>query len=364
MRPLLISLLVTLAVTGCKKREPFVAAEIPKLDVHTHIQPGSLPAAMELLGRSGIRGVVNLSGDSGVQLQQQLAAAKAFPGRVAVFANLSDDGFLGPGWVERELAALEEAKRLGVRGLKLFKALGLGYVDPAGERVRIDDPRLDPIFEACGRLGLVVAIHSGDPRAYFEPLDERNERWDELKANPLWSFHDPIFPRWEELLGEYERRVARHPNTTFIGVHFGNAPEDPARVAAMLDRYPNLYVDTAARVPEIGRMKADELRSIFLEHRTRILFGSDFQLFGRAMVLGSGGDSQPGPADADRFFAAHWRFFESKERQIEHPTPIQGRWKIDAIGLPEEVLRDVYHRNAERLLGLRLDAGGAVASPQ
>ena len=353
---LLLLLPALVGCSSCTRREgptpPEKARAIPRFDVHTHIHPRELRHAMQILGRNGVVGSVNLSGGQGRSLTAHLAAAKEFGGRSLVFTNLSTENFLGEGFVEHELAALEDARERGARGLKIYKALGLGFTDPEGRRVKVDDPRLDPIFEACGRLGFPVAIHTGDPKAFFTPLTPENERWDELSVHPQWSFHGNGNPTWEELFGEYERRVARHPKTTFIGVHFGNDPEEPARVGAMLDRYPNLLIDTAARVPEIGRMDPAQLRKIFVDHRTRILFGTDFALYGGEMMLGSSGSEVPSEADADRFFSSHWRFFETADRKMAHPTPIQGKWTVDGIALPEEVLEDVYHRNAERLFGL------------
>jgi predicted TIM-barrel fold metal-dependent hydrolase len=235
--------------------------------------------------------------------------------------------------------------------VKIYKALGLGYHNADGSLLVVDDPRLDPLFEKAGELGMPVSIHTGDPIAFWNASDEKNERFDELNAHPGWSYFGKKVPGWEDLFAAYERRVARHPKTTIIGVHFGNAPELPERVAAMLDKYPNLYVDTAARVPELGR-KADVVREIFLRHPDRILFGTDLGV-GEApddLMLGSTGVLPPTHADADRFFSATWRFFETRDQNFAHPTPIQGRWTISGLGLPPEVLQKIYSGNADRLL--------------
>lgn len=345
--------LVALILCACLRRE-VPARAIPRFDVHAHLGPADLSRAMEIYGRNRVAGAVNLSGGFGPVLDAQLAAAKPFEGRVLVFASLEPRHFLEPGWLEAQLALLRRAKAQGARGLKIFKALGLGFADPSGARVKVDDPRLDPIFEECAKLGFPVALHVGDPKAFFRPPTPDNERYEELSLNPGWSFYRPgYYPTWEELFQEFEARVQRHPATTFIGVHFGNDPEEPARVAALLERHPNLVVDTAARLGEIGRTPPERLRAIFVAHRSRILFGTDFSAFDGELTLGAPMPGAPPSAeDADRFFMLHWRFFETSERAIPHPTPIQGRWTIDAIGLPEDVLHDVYHRNAERLFGL------------
>src|SRR5262249_7577877 len=155
------------------------------------------------------------------------------------------------GWAAREVAQLERAKALGVKGVKIPKSLGLKVRFLDGRRVPVDDPALDPLFDAMARLGLPLAIHTGDPKAFFDPPTRDNERFDELSEHPGWSFADrSLYPTWEALYGEFERRVTRSSQTKIIGVHFGNAPEEPERVERMLARHPNLYVDTAARVPE------------------------------------------------------------------------------------------------------------------
>jgi predicted TIM-barrel fold metal-dependent hydrolase len=255
-------------------------------------------------------------------------------------------------------AKIRAAKELGARGVKITKGLGLGYGDGKGQLLAVDDRGLDPLFDAAGKLGMPIAIHTGDPKAFWRPPTPDNERFDELRVHPGWSFFQaPV--TWEQLYAQFERRVARHPKTIFIGVHFGNDPEDPARVGQMLDRHRNLYIDTAARVPEIGRVDArhdaGRMRAFFERHRERILFGTDVGVGNAAedLMLGSTGATPPGPEDVERFFTSTWRWFESRDKDIPSPTPIQGRWNIDGVGLSREVLERVYHANAEKLLGVK-----------
>jgi len=354
---LLLAVAVAVAAFGaCGKRGSSPPPDYHKVDVHTHFGPRAADRVVALMDRYGIDVVVNLSGGSpGRGLEQQLAAAAAHPGRIVVFTTLDwrypqviDD--YGPAMA----ADLRRARELGAVGLKIPKGLGLGYVDRAGKLIPVDAPQLDVVFETAGQLGMPVAIHTGDPVAFWQPATPDNERYAELSVHPAWSFYGQPVPKWEELYAALERRIARHPNTTFIAVHFGNAPEYPERVAAMLDRYPNLYVDTAARVPEIGRHDPETMRELFEEHADRILFGTDLGV-GTApgdLMLGSTGAEPPTPADVDHFFAATWRYFETRDRGFAHPTPIQGDWTIDGIGLPTAVLRKVYGDNARKLLAL------------
>jgi predicted TIM-barrel fold metal-dependent hydrolase len=345
--------LVFLLVTGCSC--PSAKPErYRRVDVHTHFGPDAADRTMKLLADHGIDACVNLSGGfPGGGLEQQLESAARFPGRIFVFANLdwriaAQREDFGAPMAEQ----LREAKSLGAKGLKISKMLGLGHRDRTGALIAVDDPRLDPIFDAAGALHLPVAIHVGDPIAFWKPVTKENERYDELSVHPGWSYAGQPVPSWEELFAALTRRIARHPKTTFISVHFGNAPELPERVAALLDAHSNLYVDTAARIPELGRHPSEKMRALFQKHRERILFGTDLGV-GRdpaALMLGSPGRDPPTAADIEHFFNATWRYFETNDRQLAHPTPIQGGWKIDGIGLPKDVLKDIYSGNADRLL--------------
>jgi predicted TIM-barrel fold metal-dependent hydrolase len=332
---------------------------LPRIDVHTHISPDGLPRALAMMKEWRIDGMVNLSGSypGGPRhmLETQLAAARASGGRIAVFANVNFVRAVRtrPDYGTAMAEELSVAKDMGAMGLKIPKGLGLGYPAPGGKKLlAVDDPGLDPLFEEAGNLGMPVSIHTGDPKAFWQPADEKNERIDELGAHPEWSFYGEPVASWAELFAQFERRVARHPKTTFIGVHFGNDPEDPDRVGQMLDKYPNLFIDTAARVPEIGRQDPAKMRRFFEKYQDRILFGTDLGVGPTQddMMYGSNGALPPTLDDERRYFQSTWRYFETNDRQFESPTPIQGRWKIDGLGLSEAVLRKLYFENAARIL--------------
>ena len=347
----------TTDTTGATTARPGTK-RLPRIDVHMHIGPDGIQRAVRLMDEWGIDGGINLSGmypgPPRQMLEMQLAAAAKSGGRIGVFAN-ADFRLVRvrPDYGAAMAAMLGESQRLGAIGLKIPKGLGLGY--PAADRrhlLPVDDPGLDPLFEKAGELGFPIAIHVGDPKAFWKPASPENERWDELQAHPEWSFYGEPVPSWEQLYDAFERRVARHPKSHFIAVHFGNDPEDPECVAKMLDKYPNFYIDTAARVPEIGRHPVDRMRKFYEKYQDRILFGTDTDV-GESqedMMYGSNGANPPTRADEVRFFTQTWRYFETLDRQFESPTPIQGRWKIDGVGLPESILRKVYFDNAAKLL--------------
>lgn len=328
---------------------------LPVIDSHAHIAPNlpSLSRALEVFDRVGIgRFAVKSGGPVGtVRYQATMAMQKVVGDRMRVFVNLDWMGAGEPGWVEKQVRGLEQAKLDGAVGVKVFKNLGLQVRGPDGRLIAADDPLLDPIFEACGRLGLTFAWHIADPVAFFKAPTPDNERYEELQLAKGWQFHGPEYPSFNDLMAIQERRIARHPKTTFLLIHMGNNSEDLGYVDRILTTYPNVHVDTSARIPEFGRHPADQVRAFFIRHQDRILFGSDFIVDGAGdMQLGSVSYTEPTIDDAVEFFTRHWKYFETDVRQMDHPTPIQGNWKVDAIHLPPEVLKKLYVTNAEKLI--------------
>jgi predicted TIM-barrel fold metal-dependent hydrolase len=331
------------------------------IDMHMHIDPTAehMAQAVRVMDASGIGVGIQLSGGTVTHARGQASdfektkrfADEHFPGRFLEYMNFDYSEWDAPDFAAKAVAQVDEGARLGAAGLKEFKRLGLFERDRTGKLFAIDDPRLGPAWDELGRLGLPVSIHVADPAAFWGPYDSTNERWAELKDHPRWWFGDPArYPPRMELLAALERVVARHPGTTFVCVHFGNNAEDLDWVDDQLERHPNMLVDIAARVPEIGRHDPERVRAFFLKHQDRILFGTDFQSYDR-MILGSGGNGPPPTeADADAFFRGHWRFFETADRDFPHMTPIQGSWSISAIHLPADVLEKLYFGNAARLL--------------
>ncbi len=331
------------------------------IDLHQHITTKEefYHRAVRIMDRSGVGIAVNLTSYSttnvpGEKSQFELAremADRLYPGRFMHYMNLDYKGWDEPDFGEKAARQIEEGHRLGAAGLKEYKRLGLYLRDKEGKLLRIDDPKLDPVWKRCGELNMPVSIHVADPRAFWLPYDAKNERWKELKDHRNWWFGDPaMYPPREELLAALDRVIARHPGTAFVCVHFANNAEDLEWVEKALDSRPNMRADLAARIPEIGRHDPEKVRRLFTKHQDRILFATDFQVHNN-MILGSSG-SGPAPTEDDAvvFFEKHWRWMETYDRQFDHMTPIQGDWKIDAIGLPTSVLRKIYFDNARALL--------------
>ena len=333
-------------------------AEKRLIDMHQHIEYTTqrLARAVKIMDDVGIGVAVNLSGGTVSQLERNKALTERLhPGRFLHYFNLDYKGWDEPDFSERAAKQVEEAARLGAAGLKEFKRLGLYLRNGQGQLIQIDDPKLDGAWKKCGELGLPVSIHVADPRAFWLPFDQKNERWKELRDHKPWWFGDSNkYPPRMELLSALNRVIERHPKTTFVCVHFANNAEELEWVDESLSRYPNMMADLAARIPEVGRHDPEKVRALFVKHQDRIVLGTDFQVYDRLILGSSGNEPPPSDEDARVFFQKHWRWLETRDKGWAHMTPIQGDWTISSIGLPDDVLHKIYFGNARKLLARSL----------
>jgi predicted TIM-barrel fold metal-dependent hydrolase len=342
-------------------------ARFPAVDIHTHISVSAksqngvaLDAERIYLGKPGellrtmdnknVRSMVNLTGGYDNGLVDVIAKYdKAFPGRFYSFVEPGYEKFLDPNYPRIQAEAIEQAHRAGAKGLKILKTLGLYLREniTSGKLVRIDDPRFDSMWDTCGQLNMPVAIHVSDPIAFFTPTDRFNERYEELNNHPDWSFYGGDFPSNEELLEARNRVFARHSKTQFLVLHVGNFAEDLDNVSENLDRFPNMTVDTAARIGELGRQPRRS-RKFFDRYQDRILFGTDATPHG---------DEFPQQVFNEKLYEIYFRFLETDDEYFDYApakVPPQGRWRIYGIDLPEQILRKVYSQNAARLLHITI----------
>ena len=314
---------------------PVQKAKFPAVDFHGH--PGSrimsadaLAAMIAELDKLNVRIMVAADNVSGTRLQEaeKTIAASPYKDRVRVLAGI-DFRDVGPGWAGRAVQQLEADVKAGAVGVgEISKSLGLSITKRDGSRLRIDDPELDPVWDACARLNLPVFIHTADPQEFFEPIDSHNERWLELSLFPGRRYPADRFPRFEELMTERDNLFKRHPKTTFVAAHMGWHANDLARLGKMFDAMPNVSAELGAVLYDIGRQPR-VAHDFFVKYQDRILFGKD--------------------AFEPSEYPYYWRVLETRDDYFDYYRNYHAFWKLYGIDLPDPVLKKVYFANAARL---------------
>jgi uncharacterized protein len=315
---------------------PVPRAKYPAIDFHGH--PGGLLGSAESIAGLGasldslnVRFMIAADNMSGGRLQSAMAVIKASPkmkDRVFPLAGI-DFRNVGPGWGEKAVAQLEADLATGAVGVgEISKSFGLSIRKPDGSRLRIDDPALDPIWEAAARLDIPVFIHTADPQEFFQPIDYTNERWLELALFAERRYPQDQFPSFEELMTERDNLFRRHPKTRFVAAHMGWHANDLGRLSKMLDEMPNLYVEVGAVLYDIGRQPR-AAHEFFVKYQDRILFGKD--------------SFQP------EEYPYYWRVFETADDYFDYYRNYHAFWKLYGIDLPDSVLKKVYYQNALKI---------------
>jgi predicted TIM-barrel fold metal-dependent hydrolase len=309
-------------------------AKFPFIDVHNHqrgtMSAGALDTLIMEMDKLNMRVMVNLSGGSGERLLQTVRTMKGeYPDRFVVFANIDFSNIDSTGFAGRAAAQLERDVRNGAQGLKIYKNFGMTLKDSEGRRVKVDDTRLDPIWRACGRLGIPVLIHTGEPASFFEPIDRYNERWLELTQFPSRARPASEFPSWEELMGEQRRLFARHSRTSFINAHLSWMGGNLGRLGEMLDSLPNVTTEIGAVLAELGRQPRFA-RQWFIKYQDRVMMGKDTW--------------------APKEYHVYFRVLESADEYFDYYRKRHAFWKMYGLNLPDEVLKKLYSKNAMRII--------------
>ncbi|MFN7996804.1 MAG: amidohydrolase family protein [Bryobacteraceae bacterium] len=343
---------------------PVARAKYPVIDVHTHVSmlmPKQRAAGAPELAKAlktvdgvlawmdqiNIHTMINLTGGYGDLLKQNVRdLQERSKGRFYNCVEPAYSRYAEPDFPKWQAAEIERGKQAGAVGLKVVKVLGLVLREKikSGPLVKVDDPRFDPMWDAAGQLKMPVFIHTSDPDAFFTPIDRFNERWEELGHHPDWSFYGKDFPPKAELLAARNRVIARHPKTTFVCLHVANHPENLDDVSSWLDRYPNMQIEFGARLGELGRQPR-RARAFFDKYQDRIMFGTD---------AAPSEDQTPQQILKPQMYQIYFRWLETLDEYFDYAAssvPPQGRWRIYGIGLPDSILKKVYHNNAARLMG-------------
>lgn len=313
------------------KEHRVTRAKYPFIDVHNHqwsMSGQNLRELVSVMDQLNMQVMVNLSGRGrgASDLENSLNNVKEnFPKRFIIFTNMDFSAIDDPLWQERMLKQLEEDVQRGANGLKIYKSLGMNTRDSKGQRVRIDDPRIDPIWKKCGELGIPVLIHSADPKSFWDPFDANNERWLELKIHSGRKRGDDNPAPWQQIIQEQHNVFRKHPGTKFINAHLGWYGNDLAKLGQLLEQFPNMYTEIGAVIAELGRQPR-AAREFLIRYQDRVMFGKDSWV----------------PSEYETYF----RVLETADEYFPYHKRYHAFWRMYGLDLPDDVLKKIYYKNA------------------
>lgn len=310
-------------------------AKFPFVDIHNHqysMPTMNLNGLISEMDKMNMAVMTNLSGrgrGSTEHLENSIKNVKDhYPKRFLIFTNVDFSGIDDADWTKRTVKQLEEDVKRGASGLKIFKSLGMFDKDSKGNRIRIDDPRIDPVWAKCGELGIPVLIHSADPKQFWQPIDNQNERWLELKTHP-GRRHDNDPVSWETIINEQHNIFKKHPKTNFINAHMGWYASDLKKLGELMDLYPNMYTEIGAIIAELGRQPR-AAKAFMEKYQDRVLFGKDSWV----------------PSEYETYF----RVLESEDEYFPYHKRYHAFWRMYGLGLSDKVLKKIYYKNALKLI--------------
>jgi uncharacterized protein len=311
-------------------------SKFPFIDIHNHqgsMNTADLSGLIKEMDKLNMGVMVNLSGrgfrSSGDHLEKSIEnIQKQFPSRFVLFTNVDFAAIDETDWTARTVKQLEADVKRGSKGLKIYKSLGMFNKDGKGKRIQIDDPRIDPVWAKCGELGIPVLIHAADPKQFWQPIDKENERWLELKLHP-GRRHDTDSLKWEQIIAEQHNIFKKHPKTIFINAHLGWFGSDLKKLGQLMDQLPNMYTEIGAVIAELGRQPR-AAKAFLTKYQDRVLFGKDSWV----------------PNEYETYF----RVLETEDEYFPYHKRYHAFWRMYGIGLPDEILKKIYYKNALRIL--------------
>ncbi len=307
-------------------------SKFPFIDVHNHqfgMPSQNLNSLVKQMDALNMMVMVNLSGRGRGTAEHLEGSVKNvrehFPKRFIVFTNMDFSAIDDPEWQKRMLHQLENDVKLGASGLKIYKSLGMHNQNSKGNRIKIDDPRIGPIWDKCGELGIPVLIHSADPKSFWDPFDKNNERWLELKTHPNRKRGDTDPAPWEEIMKEQHNLFRKHTKTKFINAHLGWYGNDLKKLGELLDQFPNMYTEIGAVIAELGRQPR-VAREFLIKYQDRVMFGKDSWV----------------PDE----YATYFRVLETADDYFPYHKRYHAFWRMYGLDLPDDVLKKIYYKNA------------------
>lgn len=312
------------------------SAKFPFIDVHNHqfnMPNQNLEELVAEMDKLNMAVMVNLSG-RGRGSEEHLRGSlnnvnETAPNRFIVFTNINLTTIDEPNWTENTVKQIENDVKMGANGLKIYKSQSMLTRDNKGNRVKINDPRIGPVWAKCGELGIPVLIHAADPKSFWDPHDENNERWLELKVRSGRKRGPDNPAPWETLIAEQHDIFKKHSNTTFINAHLGWYGNNLQKLGELMDALPNMYSEIGAVIAELGRQPR-MAKKFLTKYQGRVMFGKDYW-------------------NPEEYYT-YFRVLETDDEYFPYYKRYHAFWRMYGLDLDDEVLKKLYYKNALNII--------------
>jgi predicted TIM-barrel fold metal-dependent hydrolase len=311
-------------------------AKFPIIDMHSHPYaktPEQVDEWVRNMDEVGVAKTVVLTMTAGAEFDAIYRRYAKYPERFELWCGLDLAGYDRPGFGAATIKELERCHQTGARGVGELHDKGKGLASGESKTIGMhpDDERVTPLFEKCAELGMPVSLHVADPIWMYQPMDETN---DGLMNAYEWRLdNQPDIVKLSGMIDILERTVRKHPHTTFVACHFANLDYDLTRLGGLFERNPNLYADIAARYAETAPIPRFASQ-FYAKHADRLVYGTDMG-FDKAM------------------YHVTFRILETLDEHFYEIEQFGYHWSLNGFGLPDTVLKRVYHDNAAKLLAQR-----------
>ena len=320
---------------------------VEKYDVHTHLNTfdSARIKQAELDNFDLLTINVDVSSYPALKEQQQYALhlVENFPGDAYYATAFTVSNWEDPDWQITALDYLKSSFDSGAIAVKVWKNIGMELKDEDGSFVMIDHPRFDTIFQYLAEHDITLIGHLGEPKNCWLPVEEMTVGGDKnyFASHPEYHMYlHPEYPSYEDQIAARDRMLEKNPNLTFVGAHLGSLEWSVDALAERLDRFPNMAVETAARISHLQYQAVTDWQKVhdfFIKYQDRLLYGTDWQANDKM-------SPEEIAKDAHETWLNHWQFFTSDE--MMNVPKVEDSFR--GLKLPKEVVDKIYRKNAEK----------------
>ncbi|WP_299535841.1 amidohydrolase family protein [Ulvibacterium sp.] len=324
---------------------------LKKIDIHVHFKYSReyLPALFKKWNMQGVLVDVYREDPNGIvrSWDNYLTHAQTYPKMFSLCSAIIGVGIDEPDYAKKTIEQLSQEIDSGARMVKVWKNFGMVTKDASGKYIQIDDPRLQPIWDFLKSKQIPVLAHIAEPLQAWRKLDPKSPHYGYYMGHPQYhAYNFPEIPSYETIISARDNWIQKNPNLKILGAHMGSMSHNVDMVAERLDKFPNMYVETAARFGDLASQDSDEVKAFLTKYQDRVFFGTDY---GNSIPQSSIENAQLKEEQRllDTNYRLLWNYLSGTDS-----LEIRGQ-KTRGLGLPIDILKKVYYQNAVNFLKLK-----------